>query len=79
MICRQELNLVSVKNITEKIVMKSVEMKHLQHELPEHDLTQGRGAPDKNTIFKSVSQCSKKSKYIYRLCVVKLIMSLSFV
>lgn len=44
-----------MKDIINKIPIKTLHFKVLQHELPELDLTQGRGTPDKNTVLKSVS------------------------
>jgi len=44
-----------VKDIANKIITNNLRTTVLQHELPEIDLTQGRGTPDKNFVFKSVS------------------------
>lgn len=44
-----------MKDITNKIVTNNLRTTILQHELPEADLTQGRGTLDKSFIFKSVS------------------------
>jgi len=44
-----------VKDIASKIITNNLRTTVLQHELPEADLTQGRGTPDKSFIFKSVS------------------------
>lgn len=44
-----------MKDITNKIATNNLQSIILQHELPEADLTQGRGTPDKSFIFKSVS------------------------
>nr|XP_031847046.1 uncharacterized protein LOC116433275 isoform X1 [Nomia melanderi] len=51
---RQIFKLISVKNIANKIPVQNLHSKALQHELPEFDLTQGRGTPDKLSIFKSI-------------------------
>ncbi|XP_043259379.1 uncharacterized protein LOC122401364 [Colletes gigas] len=51
---RQVFKLISVKDIINKIPTKDLHPKVLQHELPELDLTQGRGTPDKSTVFKSI-------------------------
>ncbi|XP_076176627.1 uncharacterized protein LOC143151413 isoform X2 [Ptiloglossa arizonensis] len=51
---RQVFKLISVRDIINKISTKDLYPKVLQHELPELDLTQGRGTPDKSTIFKSI-------------------------
>ncbi|XP_072751184.1 uncharacterized protein [Anoplolepis gracilipes] len=53
---QQTIELSSVKDITNKIVTNNLRTIILQHELPEADLTQGRGTPDKNFIFKSISR-----------------------
>lgn len=52
---RQTIKLSSVESLTNKILTTNLRPAALQHELPEADLTQGRGTPDKNFIFKSVS------------------------
>ncbi|XP_018353413.1 PREDICTED: uncharacterized protein LOC108755104 [Trachymyrmex septentrionalis] len=52
---RQTIELTSVKDIANKIIINNLRTTVLQHELPEIDLTQGRGTPDKNFIFKSIS------------------------
>lgn len=52
---RQTIELSSMKDVTSKIVASNLRTTVLQHELPEVDLTQGRGTPDKSFIFKSVS------------------------
>lgn len=44
-----------MKDTVDKIPIKDLYFKVLQHELPEVDLTQSRGTLDKNTVFKSVS------------------------
>ena len=54
-IYRQIFKLISVKETVNKISIKDLYFKVLQHELPEVDLTQGRGTLDKNTVFMSVS------------------------
>ncbi|XP_034189310.1 uncharacterized protein LOC117608379 isoform X1 [Osmia lignaria lignaria] len=51
---RQIFKLISVKDTINKIPIKTLHFKVLQHELPELDLTQGRGTPDKNTVLKSI-------------------------
>ncbi|XP_053999528.1 vitellogenin-3 isoform X1 [Hylaeus anthracinus] len=51
---RQILKLISVKDTMNRILTKDLHPKVLQHELPELDLTQGRGTPDKSTVFKSI-------------------------
>ncbi|XP_076394577.1 vitellogenin isoform X2 [Megachile rotundata] len=53
---RQTFNLISVKDTINKIPIKNLHFKVLQHELPELDLTQGRGTPDKSTVFKSIGR-----------------------
>ncbi|XP_011707638.1 PREDICTED: uncharacterized protein LOC105462624 [Wasmannia auropunctata] len=53
---RQTIELSSVKDITNKIVTNNLQTTALQHELPESDLTQGRGTPDKNFVLKSISR-----------------------
>ncbi|CAK9803774.1 vit-6 [Anthophora quadrimaculata] len=53
---RQIFKLISVKDTINKIPIKDLHFKVLQHELPEVDLTQGRGTPDKNTVFKSIGK-----------------------
>ncbi|XP_032680145.1 uncharacterized protein LOC116848315 [Odontomachus brunneus] len=52
----QTMELFSVKDITNRIVMNNLQTTVLQHELPEEDLTQGRGTPDKNFVFESISR-----------------------
>lgn len=52
---RQTIELSLVQNITNKIITNNLRSTVLQHELPEADLTQGRGTPDKSFVFKSVS------------------------
>ncbi|KAG5348235.1 PAXB1 protein, partial [Acromyrmex charruanus] len=52
---RQTIELASVKDIANKIITNNLRTTVLQHELPEIDLTQGRGTPDKNFVFKSIS------------------------
>lgn len=52
---RQIFKLIMVKNTVNKIFTENLYFKVLQHELPEVDLTQGRGTLDKNIVFKSVS------------------------
>ncbi|XP_033196752.1 vitellogenin-4 isoform X1 [Bombus vancouverensis nearcticus] len=51
---RQIFKLISVKDTVDKIPIKDLYFKVLQHELPEVDLTQSRGTLDKNTVFKSI-------------------------
>ncbi|XP_076235711.1 uncharacterized protein LOC143180071 [Calliopsis andreniformis] len=51
---RQMFKLISVKDIINKIPTKDLYPKVLQHELPDADLTQGRGIPDKRSIFRSI-------------------------
>ncbi|XP_043523814.1 uncharacterized protein LOC122535938 isoform X2 [Frieseomelitta varia] len=51
---RQIFKLISVKETVDKISIKDLYFKVLQHELPEVDLTQGRGIFDKNTVFTSI-------------------------
>nr|XP_033331967.1 vitellogenin-4 [Megalopta genalis] len=51
---RQIFKLISVEDTANKIPTQNLHSMTLQHELPELDLTQGRGTPDKNTIFKSI-------------------------
>ncbi|XP_011162482.2 uncharacterized protein LOC105197692 [Solenopsis invicta] len=53
---QQTIELSSVKDITNKIATNNLQTTALQHELPEADLTQGRGTPDKNFVFKSISR-----------------------
>ncbi|XP_014475055.1 PREDICTED: uncharacterized protein LOC106744646 [Dinoponera quadriceps] len=53
---QQTIELFSVKNITDKIMTNKLRFAVLQHELPEEDLTQGRGTPDKSFVFKSISR-----------------------
>lgn len=52
---RQIIELSLVKDIADKIITNNLRTTVLQHELPEADLTQGRGTPDKSFVFKSVS------------------------
>lgn len=52
---RQTIELSSMKDIVNKINSNDLRTTVLQHELPEADLTQKRGTPDKSFIFKSVS------------------------
>ncbi|XP_076650819.1 vitellogenin-5 isoform X2 [Halictus rubicundus] len=51
---RQIFKLISIKDTVNKIAIQDLYFTVLQHELPELDLTQGRGTPDKITIFKSI-------------------------
>ncbi|KZC04099.1 Vitellogenin-3 [Dufourea novaeangliae] len=51
---RQIFKLISVKDIVNKIPTQNLVPKVLQHELPDFDLTQGRGTPDKITVLKSI-------------------------
>ncbi|CAL7948266.1 unnamed protein product [Xylocopa violacea] len=51
---RQIFNLILVQDTINKISIKDLYFKVLQHELPEFDFTQGRGTLDKNTVFKSI-------------------------
>ncbi|XP_017876855.1 uncharacterized protein LOC108623080 isoform X1 [Ceratina calcarata] len=51
---RQIFKLISVKDTVDKIPVKDLYYKVLQHELPEIDLTQGRGTPDKSIVIKSI-------------------------
>ncbi|XP_017765465.1 PREDICTED: uncharacterized protein LOC108554635 [Eufriesea mexicana] len=48
---RQIFKLILVKDTVDKIPIKDLHFKGLQHELPEGDLTQGRRTPDKNSVF----------------------------
>ena len=54
-----------MKDTVNKISIKDLYFKVLQHELPEVDLTQGRGTLDKTTVFTSVSY-----KYIMLLYIL---------
>ncbi|XP_076676903.1 vitellogenin-5 isoform X2 [Andrena cerasifolii] len=51
---RQTFELISVTDIIKNIPTENLYPKVLQHELPDVDLTQGRGVPRKHTIFKSI-------------------------
>ncbi|XP_012522846.1 uncharacterized protein LOC105828849 [Monomorium pharaonis] len=53
---QQIIKLSSVKDITNKIMTNNLQATVLEHELPEADLTQGRGTTDKSFIFKSISR-----------------------
>ncbi|XP_071651940.1 uncharacterized protein [Temnothorax longispinosus] len=53
---QQNIELSSVRDTANKIVTNNLQTTVLQHELPEADLTQGRGTPDKSFIFKSISR-----------------------
>ncbi|XP_011870467.1 PREDICTED: uncharacterized protein LOC105563463 isoform X2 [Vollenhovia emeryi] len=53
---QQAIELSSVKDIADKIITNNLQTTVLEHELPEADLTQGRGTPDKSFIFKSISR-----------------------
>lgn len=64
---RQTFTLISLKDIGNKIPVKDLHFKVLQHELPEVDVTQGRGNPDKNTVFKSVSYQLFKDIYVFTI------------
>ncbi|XP_047354225.1 uncharacterized protein LOC124950864 isoform X1 [Vespa velutina] len=51
---RQNLQLITVQDIVNQISLYNPHTVTLQHELPEEDLTQGRGVLDKDTIFKVI-------------------------
>ncbi|KAK2579022.1 hypothetical protein KPH14_002816 [Odynerus spinipes] len=51
---RQNLQLITVEDTVNHILLHNPHTVTLQHELPEEDLTQGRGLPDKQTVFKVV-------------------------
>ncbi|XP_011154887.1 uncharacterized protein LOC105192439 [Harpegnathos saltator] len=52
----QTMELLSVEDTTNKIVANNLRTTVLQHELPEADLTQGRGTPDKSFVFQSINR-----------------------
>lgn len=55
--CRQRFQLLSVKDAdTKDMKIPSLQIKYLQHELPDEDLTQGRGIVEKEAVYKTVSQ-----------------------
>ncbi|XP_033211866.1 uncharacterized protein LOC117169551 isoform X2 [Belonocnema kinseyi] len=54
---QQHFQILSVKNISASNELKSdpMQIKNLQHELPGTDLTQGRGALEKETVFETIA------------------------
>lgn len=53
---RQRFLLLSVKDVDPKETkIPSLQIKPLQHELPDEDLTQGRGTVEKETVYKTAS------------------------
>lgn len=53
---RQTFQLKSIKKLSENVTFGESRGVTIQHELPENDLTQGRGTPDKESIFQSVKK-----------------------
>ncbi|XP_043675802.1 vitellogenin-like isoform X2 [Vespula pensylvanica] len=51
---RQNLRLITVQDTVNQISLYNPHTVTLQHELPEEDLTQGRGVLDKDSIFKVI-------------------------
>ncbi|XP_011495960.1 PREDICTED: uncharacterized protein LOC105360685 [Ceratosolen solmsi marchali] len=55
MIINQQITFISEKDHMINYTKKNFQIKNLQHELPDDDLTQGRGTPKKSSIFKYIS------------------------